>query len=92
MSSKSTIWGRPIYYNVPPITGIGGYIDDGSTAPDMSIITMTPESTVENKSATTSTNRSKIWVTISTPSMSSKNIGDTRNLILQSRRSTRAKI
>ena len=42
MRSEITIRGRPITYNIPPVTEIGGDINDGTTATDLSIITMTP--------------------------------------------------
>ena len=41
-STERTIWGRPRYFNVPPVTEIGGYIDDRTTGNYVSIITMTP--------------------------------------------------
>ena len=39
---ERTTRGRPIAYNVPPITEVGGDIDDGTIATDVSIIEMTP--------------------------------------------------
>ena len=40
--SEKNIRGIPISSNSPPVTKIGGYIDDVTTATGVSIITMTP--------------------------------------------------
>ena len=90
--SESTIRGRPRGSNVTLVSEIVSETDDGTTATDVSIIKMTPSRPVANKAATTPTNKSTIKVTRSTTSISPQNIRYTRNLILQSRRSTRAKI
>ena len=82
--------GRPRGSNVPPVTEIGGAIDDGNIATDVSIIKMTPASPVATKAYTTSTSISSDRVTRPTTSISPQNIRCTRNLILQSRRSTSA--
>ena len=84
-----TTQGRPGYYNVPTVTEIGVYIDDGTTATNLSIITMTPQSPVAIKTYTTSTNIPTTRLTISTTSMSSQNIGYIIKLRYQSRSSTR---
>ena len=70
--SERNILGIPKASNVPPVTEIGGDIDDGTAATDVSINTTTPLSPVATKAATTSTNISKTRVTISTTSISSK--------------------
>ena len=77
--------------NIPPVTEIGGDIDDGNTATDVSIIKMTPTSLVSTKSATISINRSTPRVTRSTTIISSQIISYTRNFILNIIRRTRSK-
>ena len=71
---KRNIRGRPRAYNVPPVTEFGGEIDDGTTATDVSIIKMTPSSTVATKAENTCKNRSTTRVNRSTTSISSQNI------------------
>ena len=44
--SKSTIRGRPIYYNIPPLAEIGGDMHSGTTSTDAPTIKTKPESTV----------------------------------------------
>ena len=84
--SERTSRERPRAFNIPPVTEIDGEIDDGTTATDVSIITMTPTTPLLTKAALRSTTR----VTRSTNSLSSQNIRYTWNLRLK-RRSTRAK-
>ena len=83
--------GIPRDYNVPPVTKIGGDIGDETASTDVSIITITTSSPVATKADTRSTNRQTTRVTRSTTSISSKHIRYTRNLRLQSRRSTGSK-
>ena len=90
--SKRTILGRPKDYNVPPVTELGGKLDDRTTSTDVSIITTASSSPVATKAAMAPTNISTTRVTISTTSIPSKNIRHTRNLRFKSRRITRAKI
>ena len=85
--SGRIIRGIPRASNVPPVTEIGGEIDYGPTATNVSIITMTPEIPVATKSATIFTNISTTRVTISTTSISSQNIRYIYIFRLQSRRS-----
>ena len=84
---ENTIKGITIYYNVPPVTEIGGEIDIRTTATDMTIITTPPASPVATKSAKMFTNRSTTILTRPNTSVSSKSIIYTPNL----RRITRAK-
>ena len=67
--SKRTILGRPKDYNVPPVTELGGKLDDRTTSTDVSIIAMTPETTEATKSATIFTHISTTGVNISTTSI-----------------------
>ena len=90
-SSKSTIRGRPRDYDVPPVTETGGQIDYGTTDTDISIIKITPESTVATNAANRFTDRSTIIIKGSTTSISSQNIRYNRNFRWQTRRITRAK-
>ena len=54
--SEITIQGRPRSSNVPPVTKIGGYIDNRTTSTGVSIITTMPDITVSTKASTTSIN------------------------------------
>ena len=84
--SERNIWRTPTTSNAPTVTEIGGDIDDENTSTDVSVVTMTPVSPAATNAATTSTNRSKTRVTISTTSISSQNISYRRDFILQSRK------
>ena len=77
-----TIQGRPITSNIPPVTKLFGDIDDGTTATDMSNITMTPETWISTKAATTYKNISTTKVTRSTTSLKLKRIWYTIKLKL----------
>ena len=89
--SERIIQVRPKAYNVPPVTKIGGEIDDRTTATDVSIITITTEIPVATKAYTTSTKISTTRVTRSNTSISSQDIRYTRKLTFKSIMSTRAK-
>ena len=57
--SERTSQGITRDLNVPPVTEIGGEIDDETTATDVSIVTMTPAIPLETKVAMISTTTTK---------------------------------
>ena len=63
--SESTSKVRPMDYNVIPVIKIGGEIDDGTTATDVSIIKITPSITLLTKEDMASTIISTTKVLIS---------------------------
>ena len=67
--SEKTIQGRPRASHVPPVTGIGGDIDNGTIITGVSSITMKPSSLPSTKAATTYKKITKTISSISTTSI-----------------------